>query len=258
MIENKINISIITVCLNSENVIQKNIQSVKDQNFDSFEHIFIDGCSEDRTCEIINRYAKNYKLIIEKDEGIFDAMNKGIKESSGNVICFLNSDDYFINNEILNTAAKELGKNQIDNLILGFNISLYNEKNNSKFLFKSKISSKQHPLYYNQLPHPGMFIKTKNTNDLLFNKKYKIGADLHQQMKLFFKLNYEQIFLNQTSTVMLVGGASSGSLSKYINNFKESRQIYNEIFGSKGLIFATIRFAKNLFRRFSSVSTFFK
>ena len=106
-------ISIITVCFNSEKTIQQTINSVNNQNYKFLEHIFIDGQSNDNTVNIIKKNMKpNYLLISEKDDGIYDAMNKGIKIAKGDIILILNSDDIFYDHftldNIINTFKGEM------------------------------------------------------------------------------------------------------------------------------------------------------
>src|SRR5574344_2512884 len=91
-------ITIITVCYNSEKTIERTIKSVVNQTYKNIEYIFIDGASSDKTLDIIKKYMKEYsfiKLISEKDNGIYDAMNKGISLSTGSIIGMINSDDYY-------------------------------------------------------------------------------------------------------------------------------------------------------------------
>ena len=101
-------ISIITVTLNSEKTIKETIESVIRQNHQNIEHIVIDGGSSDNTISIVKSYKKHIStLISETDYGIYYAMNKGIDFSTGDVIGFLNSDDFYSNNEVINKVAKD-------------------------------------------------------------------------------------------------------------------------------------------------------
>ena len=102
-------ITIITVVKNSERYIEQNIKSLINQSYQNYEHIIVDGFSTDKTMEIVNKYkSKIHKIISEKDNGLYDAMNKGIKNSTGDIIGILNSDDYF------NVDALKIVKNYFE------------------------------------------------------------------------------------------------------------------------------------------------
>lgn len=113
---NKPLFSIITICFNSVDTIEQTIQSVIGQSFNDFEYIIVDGGSGDGTMEIINRYKKHIDIIIsEPDHGIYDAMNKGIKSSSGELIGLLNSDDWYEPDtlELVKRAYEKSDKNTV-------------------------------------------------------------------------------------------------------------------------------------------------
>ncbi len=94
-------VSIITICRNSEKTVLKTIESVISQTYKNIEYIVIDGLSEDNTLSEINKYkSKISEIIIEKDDGIYDAFNKGLKKCSGDLIGFVNSDDILLPNAI--------------------------------------------------------------------------------------------------------------------------------------------------------------
>ena len=94
-------ISIITVVKNNKDTIEKNILSLINQNYKNYEHIIIDGGSKDGTLEIINKYRNDIKhFISEKDNGIYDAMNKGIDKAEGDIVGILNADDYYFSNAL--------------------------------------------------------------------------------------------------------------------------------------------------------------
>ena len=102
--DNQITLSIITVVFNAEKQLEKTIRSIIDQEFKSYEHLVIDGGSTDGTVNIINAYSKHIKYwLSEPDNGIYDAMNKGLDASSGNWIIFLNAGDEFYDNQVLNS-----------------------------------------------------------------------------------------------------------------------------------------------------------
>ena len=110
-------ISIITVCYNGGKTIEKTIQSVLSQTYENIEYIIIDGMSKDNTLEIINRYRhKISKLVSEKDNGMYDALNKGISLASGDIVGILNADDVFASNNIL-ALINPLSGNQFEQIM---------------------------------------------------------------------------------------------------------------------------------------------
>ena len=94
-------ISIITASFNSSKSIKNTLDSVKNQSYTNIEHIIIDGMSNDNTISIVNTFSHVSKVVVEKDNGIYDAINKGIKLATGDIVGILNSDDVFYNNEVI-------------------------------------------------------------------------------------------------------------------------------------------------------------
>lgn len=116
-LQNKaLKVSVITVCRNAENVIEKTISSVVEQTYENIEYIIVDGASQDKTLEIVTRYAEkgNIKYITEPDRGIYDAMNKGIRMSTGDYLEFLNAGDALINHNVIEKVVDEITKCQAD------------------------------------------------------------------------------------------------------------------------------------------------
>lgn len=100
-------VSIITVCYNSQATIENTIKSVISQTHSDIEYIIVDGKSGDNTLEIVNKYQdKIAKVISEPDQGIYDAMNKGIKVATGDIVGILNSDDYYVDSEVVSHIVK--------------------------------------------------------------------------------------------------------------------------------------------------------
>ena len=105
-------VSIITVCYNSEKTIKETIESVLDQNYSNLEYIVIDGQSNDTTNEIIKEYKDSISYYLsEPDGGIYDAMNKGIAAATGDLIGILNSDDVYVNNQVISKVVDSIGNN---------------------------------------------------------------------------------------------------------------------------------------------------
>ena len=232
--------SIITPCYNSEATIINTLDCVHDQTYKNFEHIIIDGGSTDRTACIVRSHM-NPKIIFisESDNGIYDAMNKGAALSSGDIICFLNSDDFYIDNNVLSDVCLAFSTGNPD-FVYGDLLMV-----DSKGAVKRKwISGGEcaHFLSGRQIPHPVLFVKKDILLKLdpIFDPSYKIAADLKQQLVFVNKLHSTGSYIKRPLTVMRLGGESTKSFLSYFEGWIESRRAYNEIFGSGGLIF-TIR-----------------
>ncbi|HMT30350.1 MAG TPA: glycosyltransferase, partial [Bacteroidia bacterium] len=101
-------ISIITITYNSAQTVEDTIKSVVAQDFPNVEYVIIDGLSKDSTLSVVNRYSPYIdKVVSEKDKGLYDALNKGIKTATGDVIGMLHSDDLYANNQVLSKIAQQ-------------------------------------------------------------------------------------------------------------------------------------------------------
>ena len=121
-------ISIITACLNSENKIMKLIDSVNNQTYKNIEHIFIDGHSNDKTKEIILNNSKYRVFINQFSSGIYAAMNEGISKSTGDILIFIGSDDFFSNENVLKNVVDKFS-NSIDIVFGNINYYDFTKKN---------------------------------------------------------------------------------------------------------------------------------
>lgn len=119
-------ISIITVTYNSEKTLKDTLDSVLKQTYTNYEHIIVDGLSKDNTIQIIKEYEPKYngklKYISEKDSGLYDAMNKGIKMATGNIIGILNSDDIYAHENVLKEIVEKFKETKCERNICKFNI----------------------------------------------------------------------------------------------------------------------------------------
>ena len=163
-------ISIITVCYNSEETILSTLNSVISQTYDDIEHILVDGGSIDRTLDILKDYHFKNKIIVsEPDQGIYDAMNKGIKLAKGEIITILNSDDIYQSPSIISEIMEDI-KNNIDKDIFLGDVVFFNKNNFNKiFRYYSAKNFKSNSLLEGIMPpHPSSFIKKKSIINLGF------------------------------------------------------------------------------------------
>lgn len=232
--------SIITPCFNSESTIANTLDSIFNQNYKNYEHIIIDGGSTDATVCIVQSYLnRNVILISESDDGIYDAMNKGFSLSTGDVICFLNSDDFYIDNNVLSDVHAAFSTGNPD-FVYGDLLMV-----NSEGVVKRKwVTGDDCSIFLNgrQIPHPVLFVKKDVLLkiDPVFDSSYKIAADLKQQLIFVNKFHSTGLYIKRPLSVMRLGGTSTRGFSSYFEGWIESRRAYNEIFGSGGLLF-TIR-----------------
>ena len=227
-------ISIITVCFNSAETIGQTLQSVSEQSYNNIEHIVVDGGSIDNTLKIIEIDGNHIsKIISEPDEGIYDAMNKGLSLSSGDIVGFLNSDDTYADAVILSDVVKKFELNSID-FVYGDIIIKNNNGETVRYWRTGEISKNKR--WVGQIPHPAFFVRRSVLNLLnpAFDSSYNISADLKQQLILINKHGVRGSYLQRTLVHMSIGGASTRGIRNYIIGWKESVRAYNEVFGSGG------------------------
>ena len=219
--------SIITVCYNSEKTIERTITSLRNQSYQNFEYIIIDGGSTDSTLEIIKKNLDVVSILVsEKDEGIYDAMNKGIDLASGEIVGIINSDDWYENDTLENIFKISSGQSNlvIHGLCRYFN---GNEINQIIGYHHSNL-----PLY--SISHPTCFVsKSLYIAKGKFDTKYKIAADYDLLLRFYLdKVTF--IFIELIIANFQNGGASSSRFSKYEFlrvKFKNNQMSRFEFFG---------------------------
>lgn len=204
-----VKISIITACFNSGKTIEATIKSVVNQTYEKIEYIVVDGASSDDTLAIVDRYRhKISRVISEPDKGVYDAFNKGVRAATGDVIYFLNSDDYLYDEKVIEMIAEQFSFHPEMKIIYG-NIEVINERNGYSFLAGQPVSEPD--LQRGVMPpHPGTFVK----KELLvqygkFDLTYKIASDFDLMMTLFRNHQQESLYIDRTISVFRTGGLSS-------------------------------------------------
>ena len=214
-------VTIITVCFNSGKTIEDTIKSVLKQTYENYEYLIIDGGSSDNTLDIIRSYEKKFKgklkYISEKDKGIYDAFNKGIRMASGDIIGFINSDDILNGKDVFNKVVNNISDGVYSDVLMMDNN--FNTPVRNFISGKTKNNGIFHPA------HPALYLKKEVYNDVgEYNLDYKIAADLDLMLRVInkgYKLNYVKDYF----VLMRVGGASTNGLKGYYKNFKESYRV---------------------------------
>lgn len=238
-------VSIITVSYNSGNTIDETIQSVTSQSYKNIEYIIVDGCSTDNTFQIINDNKKYIdKYISEPDEGIYDAMNKGIKLATGDVISILNSDDIFFDNYVIENVINCFIEKNCQ-LIYGNIDYIDNKLNkvrfwNSKKYIKNSFKDGWHP------PHPSLFVKSSVYKlNGSFDLRFKIAADFDIMLRFFEFYNISNSYLNKTLVTMKIGGASN-NIKGIIKGNREIKQAFKKYKISPNFFYMFYRYLPKL------------
>jgi len=219
-------ISIITPTFNSAKTILANLASVKSQKYKNLEHIIIDNNSKDQTLNLIKKNInKKIKIISESDKGIYDAINKGIKQAEGEIISILHSDDTYYNNQTLLKVIKAFSYKNRD---IVYGDLLYVSKNNLNKIIRYWKSNKFSDGIFLKgwsPPHPAFFIK-KKIHDKFGFYSLKIGnsADIELMHRFLEVKKVNSNYINKTLIKMRYGGKSNKNLFEII---KQNIQILN-------------------------------
>ncbi len=214
-------ISIITVVHNNKDTIRDAIDSVLNQTYKNIEYIVVDGASSDGTVEVVQSYGnKIAKFVSEPDNGIYDAMNKGIRLATGDVVGILNSDDFYIDDEVISRVVREFEEKGVDSVFADLvyvkpdDLGKYVRRYSSKKFKPSKFA-------YGWMPaHPTFFVKKAFYDQHgLYKTDYKIAADYELLIRFLHKHKLSYSYIDAILTVMRMGGASTSSLkSNWILN----------------------------------------
>lgn len=220
-------ISIITATFNSAKTLKDTIQSVLRQTNKDFEYLIIDGGSTDETIDIVKSYESEFsgrlKWVSEKDEGIYDAMNKGIKMASGDVVGILNSDDYFTSDDILQTVADAFKCQEID-AIYG-DIHFIRDGNPQKCIrYYSSRMFRPFWLRFGFMPaHPSFYCKREVYERAGgYRLDYAIGSDYDMMVRLFKQYKIVSCYINKDFVTMRTGGASTRNIQSRLTLIKEN------------------------------------
>lgn len=206
-------ISLITVSFNSEKTIRSTIDSVLSQTYDAIEYIVCDGNSTDGTIDILKEYEGQITVVSEPDRGIYDAMNKGIKLASGDVIGIINSDDFYSNEHVIEKVVKTFQSSGSDSV---YGDLQYIDPNNERRVvryWKSGNFKKSKMLRGWMVPHPTFFIKKSVYEQYgLFDWHYRISGDYEMAIRLLYKNNVTAHYLPEVLVKMRAGGVSNSSI----------------------------------------------
>lgn len=217
-------ISVITVCFNSEKIILDCLSSSSSQLFRNFEHIVIDGKSSDSTVSLLdNASLINLRWMSEPDSGLYDAMNKGIRMATCDVVGILNSDDVFYDDQVLAKVAQAFEEEPELDAVIGDIVFVKEDDLNQivrRYSAKNWTPSKF--VWGYMPPHPSFFVRREWFEKLGYYKTdYKIAADYELLIRFLLKGGLRWKYLPLTTTKMRMGGLSTRGIQSLITLNKE-------------------------------------
>lgn len=225
-------VSVITVCKNSAQTIHSCLASVAQQEDTQIEHIIIDGFSSDETIAIVkehkDRCAHEMVVLTEPDSGIYEAMNKGIGLATGEVICFLNSDDFYLHNRSLQWAVRCM--QETSRCYICCQTLVMNEETGRALLTRHRNVNRYY-LYKKCFSHPSTFYRKDAFKRCgLFSTRLKIAADYEWYLRAILKHNEQPAFYPVATTVFREGGVSNSKTTRHSKDL-EFREVQETYFG---------------------------
>lgn len=207
-------VSIITITYNSAATLEDTIKSVVSQDFPDIEYIIVDGLSKDSTLSIVNRYSPYIaKVVSEKDKGLYDALNKGIRLATGEVVGMLHSDDLYADNNVISKVAQQFAADPSVEALYA-DMVFVDRNDSGKVLRTWKAGAYEEDAFKKgwMPPHPTFFVR-KSVYDRFggFNLDLKLSADYELMLRLIHKHKIKIAYLPETIVKMRMGGLSNHS-----------------------------------------------
>jgi glycosyltransferase involved in cell wall biosynthesis len=239
-------ISIITVCKNSENYIERAIQSVQKQSYEDIEYIVIDGQSKDSTVEIIERYSNTiHDFVSESDSGIYSAMNKGIGRASGDFIYFLNSDDYLVDENVIQDIAQYITENPDSDIVYG-NLEVREPSGQVHVFTPPPPEGIPEFMMYGSMPHQATFARRRLFETFgYFDESYSLVSDVAWYLNL---LQYPELKWKRVSRA--IGSYYNGG--RTLDNLWITKHEYWDV-QNKAQFYQTEEWSQKRIRKFQSI-----
>ncbi len=231
-------ITVITVCLNAQDLIERTLKSVCEQSYKDIEFIIFDGMSNDGTKEIIEKYIEHIDFFRrEKDAGVYNAMNAAVKKASGEYVVFLNAGDVFVDKYVLENVAKRIKALNCPSIAYGQTIYMDTNGNKTGFESCSDVDKKYYFAYHN-ICHQSVFYKKEMFENDKYDETFKIYADWDFNVRNIIKKNLPAAFLDMPVSIFYEGGISTNK--KNSNLFKQERKRIQKKYFKKAYPFISI------------------
>ncbi|MGQ1786645.1 MULTISPECIES: glycosyltransferase family 2 protein [unclassified Saccharicrinis] len=223
-------VSIITATYNAGKTLESAITSVINQTYPHIEYIVVDGGSKDETIGLVDKYRPFiHRYVSEPDNGIYDALNKGISMATGDIIGFLHADDLLDDDSTIETMLNVLKNKNTDAIYGDLEYVQVNDPTKVVRYWKSKPFKPSLLKAGWMPPHPTLFLKKQVYDEIgLFNLNYKIAADYDFILRLFSNPNYSATYVPMVITRMRVGGASNKNIKNILLKTREDIRALKE------------------------------
>jgi glycosyltransferase len=246
-------ISVITATWNCAETVGDCLASVAGQSYAAREHILIDGGSRDRTLDVLQAHRAGLAVLVsEPDEGIYDALNKGIARATGEVVGFLHADDVYADGDVLTRVAAAFADPAVDAV---YGDLVYVAKEDTSRVIRYWRSGTYRPARLRlgwMPPHPTLYLRrVLYERHGVFDRRYRIAGDYDLMLRMLSRLTGRVVYLPQVLVRMRVGGESNRSLSRILRKSREDYRALGEngIGGAGALVWKNLSKIPQFFRR---------
>ena len=235
--------SIITVCYNDLKGLKKTVKSVQEQEYSNYEYIIIDGMSTDGTIEYLEKLNPSIFWLYEKDDGLYDAMNKGIRKAEGDYLIFLNAGDVFYNSSTLNVIADKIGKKAV---YFGRAVIYYGSE---EYIYPNYKTTKNNINKWLELHvpnHQAMLFPKSFCKKNMYDTRLNVGADHDYKIRAMNTLDFR--FIDCNLIKFEIGGLSTsygsiGALRDIIkDSWKNNSKHYGTLYALKRVLINIVKY----------------
>ncbi|MBQ4206445.1 MAG: glycosyltransferase [Bacteroidales bacterium] len=246
-------ISLITATYNSAETLRDTMQSVLNQTFKDVDYIIVDGGSKDATLDIVKEFEPLFegrlRWVSERDKGIYDAMNKGVKMAQGDIVGILNSDDFFASDKVLETVNNAFTKNPtIEGIYADVRYVDWNDTSKTVRMFSGKDFKREKLCWGKMPPHPSFYVKRECYEKYgFYSLDYPICADYDMFVKMIWIGDINTLYINDVFVNMRSGGTSSSGLKVHRKIMKERMRCVREHNMPSNFLKQTTRYFEKIF-----------
>ncbi len=218
-------ISIVTICKNAQNSIERTVRSVVSQTYPELEYIVVDGASTDKTLERVRLYRDHIaKLISEPDDGIYDAMNKGVRAAGGDYLAFINAGDYLFEPHVVENVVQTIQQSGLQDFdVLSADLLVYDPVHSTGSIWAASKRTRL-SMYVGSLPHPSTFHKKSAfEKNGLFDTSFKIAGDYEWFVRAFEKNHLSFARINMLAAVFINDGVSTSPKWQMLQDEEKER-----------------------------------